>query len=136
MNKIKALPSIIKRHYHAFVGAVCMGMITTDIALAEDADVSAPLTILKNARQKAQSSNLNTDSIESGLGQGASIVVIVAGLIGLVLALISGYKLYQASQDEQSRESTGRSIAGLIIGSLITIIAVIVAFFTNMVTAN
>lgn len=136
MNKIKTLPSIIKRHYAAFVGAVCMGMISTDIALAEDADVSAPLTILKNARQKAQSSNLNTDSIESGLGQGASIVVIVAGLIGLVLALISGYKLYQASQDEQSRESTGRSIAGLIIGSLITIIAVIVAFFTNMVTAN
>ncbi|MCV9909541.1 hypothetical protein OIV19_18230 [Brucella sp. HL-2] len=125
---------IIRSHYDKFMCGLMVALFMPVDVNAQDVDVSAPLDILKKAREKASASNLNTDSIESGLGKGANVVIIVFGLIGLLLAGISGYKLYQASQDEQSRESTGRSVAGLIIGGLLTIIAVIVGFITNTAT--
>ena len=135
MSKVVKMPRIIRSHYDKIMCGMLVAFVMPTDAGAQDVDVSAPLEILKKAREKAASSNLNTDSVQSGLGNIGNIVIIIFGLLGLVLAGISGYKLYQSAQDEQSRESSGKSVAGLIIGAMLTIIAIIVGFITNTATA-
>ena len=99
-------------------------------------DPSAPLDILKQARQKAASSNLNVDSITSGGSKAGLAIMAVSAVAGIGLAGVSGFNLYRATQDEGSRESVGRSIGGIVIGSGITILGVIIGVVTNFMTGS
>lgn len=105
-------------------GAHAQGTSTTD--------VGAPLDQLKQARTKAENSALDAESAKSGATKVVDVLIYGAAALGLALALLSAYKLYKAAQEgEQSRESTGKSIAGLILGSLITVIAIVVGVVVN-----
>ncbi|MDP4025768.1 hypothetical protein Q8W71_24355 [Methylobacterium sp. NEAU 140] len=99
-------------------------------------DPSAPLDILKQARQKAQSSQLNATSIAQGGSNAGFVIMILFGVVGICLAGISAVKLYKSSQDDNAREDAGRSLVGLIIGSGITILGVIIGVVTNYMTGN
>lgn len=99
-------------------------------------DPSAPLDILKTARQKAGSSNLNVDSLTSGGSKAGLIIMAIAAVGGIGLAGVSGFHLYRATQDENSRESVGRSLGGVVIGSGITILGVIIGVVTNFMTGS
>lgn len=99
-------------------------------------DPSAPLEILRQARQKAASSNLTVDSITAGGSKAGLIIMAIAALGGIGLAGVSGFHLYRATQDENSRESVGRSIGGVVIGSGITILGVIIGVVTNFMTGS
>ena len=111
-------------------------VVLIPIRAAAQVDVSAPLAQLQSARDKAKNSNLQVSQIKSGSESLFDVLLIIAGLGGTALAGVSLYKLYQASQDEQSRENVGRSIAGLVIGCLITILAIIVGLITNLATGG
>jgi hypothetical protein len=99
-------------------------------------DPSAPLDILKTARQKAQSSQLNASSIAQGGNNAGIVFTILFAVVGIGLAGISGVKLYKSSQDDNAREDVGRSLMGLIVGSGITILGVIIGVVTTYMTGN
>ncbi|MBZ6078945.1 hypothetical protein [Microvirga puerhi] len=99
-------------------------------------DVTAPLQQLQSARDKAKSSNLQVSQIKTGSESLFDIILIIAGVCGTALTGVSLYKLYQASQDEQSREHVGRSVAGIVIGAIITMLAVVVGLITTTATGG
>lgn len=122
------------QHIKILAASPILALATAGAVFAQsNVDPTAPLDILKKAQEKAKTSSLKTDTIQSTLSGWGTILVIVAGVLGLALALFSSYKLYKASQDEQGRESAGGAIAGLIIGSLITVFALVVGFITTSV---
>ncbi|MFG1270591.1 hypothetical protein V5F40_21815 [Xanthobacter sp. DSM 14520] len=117
----------------ASASVVCFSALPA-AAQTSTTDPAAPLDFLKTARSTASSSNLNTTSVSSFGGNIATIVAIAAGVVGLVLAAVSGKKLYDSVQNENSRENVGASVAGLAIGALLTIIGIIVGAVTNFAT--
>ena len=119
---------------HAYYGCLASASVVCFSALpaaAQTTDPAAPLDFLKTARSTASSSNLNTTSVTTFGGNIATIVAIAAGVVGLILAAVSGKKLYDAVQNENSRENVGASVAGLAIGALLTIIGIIVGATPN-----
>jgi hypothetical protein len=125
-------------YYRALATATVMGWSTVS-ALAQaggtTGDPSAPLDLLKTARQKAQSSQLNASSIATG-GNNSIVITILFAVVGIGLAGISGVKLYKSSQDDNSRDDAGRSLVGLVVGSAITILGVIIGVVTTYMTGN
>jgi hypothetical protein len=116
-------------YYLALATATVMGWSTVS-ALAQatggtSGDPSAPIEFLKNSRSKAASSSLNASSIATG-GNNA----------GIVISIISGVKLYKSSQDDNAREDSGRSIAGIVVGSGVTILGVIIGVVTTYMTGS
>ena len=99
-------------------------------------DPSAPLEILRTARQKATSSQLNATNIATGGNNFGIVITIVFAVVGIALAGFSAVKLYKAAQDDNAREDSGRSIAGLVIGSAITILGVIIGVVTTYMTGQ
>lgn len=99
-------------------------------------DPSAPLDILRTARQKATSSQLNATNIATGGNNVGIVITIVFAVVGIALAGFSAVKLYKAAQDDNAREDSGRSIAGLVIGSAITILGVIIGVVTTYMTGQ
>ena len=99
-------------------------------------DPSAPLEILRTARQKATSSQLNATNIATGCNNIGIVITIVFAVVGIALAGFSAVKLYKAAQDDNAREDSGRSIAGLVIGSAITILGVIIGVVTTYMTGQ
>lgn len=45
-------------------------------------------------------------------------------------------KLYKSSQDDNAREDAGRSLVGLVVGSGITILGVIIGVITTYMTGS
>ncbi len=124
-------------YYGAMAAATVYGLGAVNaLAQTTTGDPSAPLDILKQARQKASSSNLNVDSLTSGGSKAGLIIMAVAAVGGIGLAGVSGFHLYRATQDENSRESVGRSIGGVVIGSGITILGVVIGVVTNFMTGS
>ena len=99
-------------------------------------DPTAPLDILKTARQKASSSALNASSIATGGNNAGIVFTILFAVVGIALAGISGVKLYKSSQDDNAREDAGRSLVGLVVGSGITILGVIIGVVTTYMTGS
>jgi len=133
------LAAVRARVAHAYYGCLASASVVCLSALPAAAqtsttDPAAPLDFLKTARSTASSSNLNTTSVTTFGGNIATIVAIAAGVVGLILAAVSGKKLYDAVQNENSRENVGASVAGLMIGALLTIIGIIVGATTNFAT--
>lgn len=91
----------------------------------------APLQIIQDAQSKAKSTSLNTDSIQSNVNLWAGILAMLCGLGGLIYCGVSATKLWKATQDEQSRESIGRSIGGFIIGAAISMLVLVVGAITT-----
>lgn len=116
-------------------GVAAVTVFAWSTAMAQT-DPSAPLDFLKTARQTASNSNLNTTSVSTLGGNLATIIAITAGVVGLAIAGVSGKKLYDAVQDESSREKVGPSVAGLCVGALLTIIGIIVGAVTNFATGS
>ena len=132
----------MERLKHVVYGALAAatvyagGVVDARASSGSSGDPSAPLDILRQARQKAASSNLTVDSITSGGSKAGLIIMAIAALGGIGLAGVSGFHLYRATQDENSRESVGRSIGGVVIGSGITILGVIIGVVTNFMTGS
>ena len=104
---------------------------------AQAVDPSAPLDVLKTARQTASQSNLNVEDVTTAGGNILNIVLIVFGVIGVALAGISGYKLYNnVQQGEQARGNNASYIIGLVVGALLTILAIIVGVITTFATGS
>ena len=61
---------------------------------------------------------------------------ILFAVVGIALAGISGVKLYKSSQDDNAREDAGRSLVGLVVGSGITILGVIIGVITTYMTGS
>ena len=126
-------------YYSALATATVMGWSTVS-ALAQaggtTGDPSAPLDILKTARQKAASSSLNATNIATGGNNAGIVITILFAVVGIGLAGISGVKLYKSSQDDNSRDDAGRSLVGLVVGSAITILGVIIGVVTTYMTGN
>ena len=85
-------------------------------------------------KQFAQSSQLNASSIATGGNNAGIVITILFAVVGIGLAGISGVKLYKSSQDDNSRDDAGRSLAGLVVGSAITILGVIIGVVTTYMT--
>ena len=132
----------MERLKHVVYGALAAatvyagGVVDARASSGGSGDPSAPLDILRQARQKAASSNLTVDSITSGGSKAGLIIMAIAALGGIGLAGVSGFHLYRATQDENARESVGRSIGGVVIGSGITILGVIIGVVTNFMTGS
>lgn len=119
----------------ALASATMLGLGATS-ALAQatggsTGDPSAPIEFLKTARQKASSSSLNASSIATGGNNAGIVISIIFAVVGIGLAGISGVKLYKSSQDDNAREDAGRSLAGLVVGSGITILGVLIGVVTT-----
>ena len=122
-----------------FVILCAMYLIGIGDAFAAGAapDPSAPLDMLKTARQRAQSSNLSVASATTGASNVASIVLIAMGMIGVTAASYSGYSLYQnVQQGEQARGSNTTYVIALVVGAALTLIAVIIGVVSNFITAT
>lgn len=118
--------------------AVMTALLYPELVFAQTTvQPEAPLTMLQTARSKAQNSSLNVQSAQNGGTNTLSTILIVFGVLGVACAGISGYKLWDNIQKgEQARGSNGACIGGIIFGSVLTIIAVIVGVVTNYVTSN
>ncbi|MGN7126804.1 hypothetical protein [Methylorubrum thiocyanatum] len=127
-------------HYKALATVTLWGMAAGS-AFAQGTggntgDPAAPLDFLRTARQKAQSSQLNASNIAQGGNNAGIVISIIFAVVGIALAGFSGVKLYKAAQDDNAREDSGRSVAGLVIGSGITILGVIIGVVTSYMTGN
>jgi hypothetical protein len=127
-------------YYHALATATVIGWSTVS-ALAQatgatSGDPSAPIEFLKNSRTKAASSSLNASSIATGGNNAGIVISIIFAVVGIGLAGISGVKLYKSSQDDNAREDSGRSIAGIVVGSGVTILGVIIGVVTTYMTGT
>lgn len=94
----------------------------TDAARAQNADPLAPLPQLQAAQDAASKSTLNVDDFKSGSTNVTNTLIYGASALGAGLALYSLYRMYQASQDESGRESSGRAFIGFCIGSTVCIL--------------
>ena len=105
-------------------------------ALAQEQDPSAPIKILKDAREQASKSELTADKIaESGSSIGYILMVFFA-IVGIALSGASMVKMYKASTDINSREDAGRSFIGLLIGAGLTVLGVVIGILTYAFTGS
>lgn len=114
-------------------------LLCGDYALASTSSLTvsptAPLTGLETARSVAQSSNLNISNMQTTGNSWLSLIEIVFAVVGVSMAGFSAAKLYKNVQGgDSSRESNFIYIMGFGIGSLMTIIAVLVGVVTTWVT--
>ncbi|MCF4130126.1 hypothetical protein [Methylobacterium sp. SyP6R] len=119
-------------YYRALASVTMVGLSAMSaLAQATSGDPSAPIDFLKTARQKASSSSLNASSIATGGNNAGIVISIIFAVVGIGLAGISAVKLYKSSQDDNAREDAGRSLAGLVVGSGVTILGVIIGVVTT-----
>lgn len=121
-----------------FIALCVMYLSGVDGALAAGAapDPSAPLDMLRTARTKAASSNLSVASTTTGAGNVANLILVAMGMIGVGCAAYSGYSLYtNIQQGEQARGSNTTYVIALVIGAMLTLIAIIVGVIANFVSA-
>lgn len=119
-------------HYRVLASVTMVGLSAMSaLAQAASGDPSAPIDFLKTARQKASSSSLNASSIATGGNNAGIVISIIFAVVGIGLAGISAVKLYKSSQDDNAREDAGRSLAGLVVGSGVTILGVIIGVVTT-----
>ncbi|WP_234053783.1 MULTISPECIES: hypothetical protein [unclassified Xanthobacter] len=129
----------VRRASHAYYAGLAGGTLLLLNAMpvaAYDGSPSAPIEFLSKARTTAASSNLTTTGVSTLGSNFATIVSIAAAVVGLALAGVSGKKLYDAVQNENSRENVGGSAIALVIGSILTIIGVVVGGVTYWATSN
>ena len=128
------------RIYWFFFATLCvMYLIGVGDASAAGAapDPSAPLDMLKTARTRAQASNLNVASATTGASNVANIILVVMGMVGVGASAYSGYSLYNnIQQGEQARGSNTTYTVALIVGAMLTLIAVIIGVVTNFITTT
>lgn len=100
-------------------------------------DPSAPLDVLKTARQTASNSNLNVASATTTGTNTLNIALIFFAVLGVILAGISGQKLYKNINDgDNARGSNASYIVALVVGALLTILSIIVGVITNFATGS
>lgn len=128
------------RIYLTFFVVLCaIYLIGVGDALAAGAapDPSAPLEMLRTARQRAQASNLNVASATTGASNVANIILVLMGMVGVGASSYSGYSLYNnIQQGEQARGSNTTYTVALIVGAMLTLIAIIIGVVTNFITTT
>ncbi len=102
----------------------------------ENADPLAPIPQMQAAQTAAKKSTLNVTDFKSGSTTVVNVLMYAGVAIGTGMALWSLYKLYRGANDETGRESSGRAITGLIVGSLITVFTIIIGVVVNYGTGN
>lgn len=119
--KINSFIESIKEKTNTFAFSL-LGLMLTKKASAGSNITSMDLT------QDLSGGKTIEDVAQQGantIGLGASLMLLVFTLIGIVVFGISLFKLYKAS-DENSRAGYGGPILGLIIGGLMTSVGVLV----------
>ena len=117
--------------------AICLIGAGDALAGGGAPDVAAPLDMLRTARTRAQASNLNVASATQGGTNVANIILIAMGVLGVGTASYSGYSLYNnIQQGEQARGSNATFTIAMIVGAMLTLIAVIIGVITNFVSAT
>ena len=128
-------------YYRSIISATMLGLSAMS-ALAQGTgggsagDPAAPIDFLAKSRSKASSSALNASSIATGGNNAGIVISIIFAVVGIGLAGISAVKLYKSSQDDNAREDAGRSLAGLVVGSGVTILGVIIGVVTTYMTGS
>lgn len=122
--------------YRVFATVVIWGLAAVPALANSTGDPLAPLEVLRTARQKAQSSQLNAANIATGGNNLGIVITILFAVVGMALAGFSAVKLYKAAQDDNAREDSGRSLAGVVIGSAITILGVVIGVVTTYMTGQ
>lgn len=102
----------------------------------ENADPLAPIPQMQAAQTAAKKSTLNVTDFKSGATTITNVLMYAGVAIGTSMALWSLYKLYRGASDETGRESSGRAVTGLVVGSLITVFTIIIAVVVNYATGN
>ena len=102
----------------------------------ENADPLAPIPQMQAAQTAAKKSTLNVTDFKSGSTTVVDVLMYAGVAIGTGMGLWSMYKLYRGTSDETGRESSGRALAGLIIGALITVFTILLAVIVNYATGN
>lgn len=137
--KIDKMRNETKIYWIFFVAMCAMYLIGVDDALAAGAapDPAAPLEMLKTARTKASTSNLSVASATTGAGNVANMILIAMGMVGVGASAYSGYSLYNnIQQGEQARGSNMTFTVALVVGAMLTLIAIIIGVITNFVTTS
>jgi len=107
--------------------------MVTKIALAQTADVGGALQQNKDARTAVENSGVNATDFETGFTELTNVALFAAGFIGIVMGMVGTYIVYKANKEgEQSRQGQGYGWAMIAIGGLMTIVAVTVAFFPEL----
>lgn len=130
------MTKFLRNAYLNTIAWASVGALAVSKAIAADVDPAAPLDVIKTARTKAQNSTLNIESASTGGTRALQFAMIGAGVIGAIFVINSGIKLYLSAQNENSRESSGRSIIGLALGALISISLIVLGAGINYIVGN
>lgn len=110
-----------------------MPLWATTYAMAQVADVTGALEINQDALAEVEGSTLTEDGIEGTIVSVGNIVLILAGVIGIIMAAFGVAKLYgHYKEGEQARGGTIGYWAMVMFGGLMTIIAIVTAFFPTL----
>jgi hypothetical protein len=107
--------------------ALAVGLLVGGKAFAAD----SPLQVILDGRAAADSSNLTESGLSALATSGGNLLLLGAGLIGIVMVAMSLLSLYQAHGDEDVRKSRSAWVM-LIVGSLATIPAIVAAIIPFM----
>ena len=112
--------------YETAVVATGMAMMMGSKAFAQ-ADPTQPLKQVEDARAAARTSTMASGDIETGASNVTDIIIFLAVPLGIGIALWGGYDMWKQTKDENSRRGVGTGIAAVLIGSAVTVIAVLAA---------
>lgn len=102
-------------------------------ASAQVADVRGAMEINQDALAEVADSQINEDGIAGGLESIGNVVLLAAGLIGIIMAGFGISKLYgHYKEGEQARGSTLGYWLMVGFGGLMTIIAIVTAFVPTL----
>ena len=124
---------MIKTTKRALAALASMPLWATTYAMAQTADVRGALQINQDALDEVAASQINEDGIEGGIVAIGNIVLIAAGVIGVIMAAFGISKLYgHYKEGEQARGSIVGYWAMVGIGGLMTIVAIVTAFVPTL----
>lgn len=103
------------------------------VAAQEVSDVRGAMQINQDALDEVANSQINEDGIGGGIESIGNVVLLGAGLIGVIMAAFGISKLWgHYKEGDQARGSTVGYWAMVGIGGLMTIVAIVTAFVPTM----
>lgn len=109
----------------AHVLAASFVAVTSQRAVAQTADVLAPIQQVEDARTAAQNTTLDLESAKTGAESVADVAIVWAAPIGLLIALFGFYLLHKANQDESGRTGKGMALGTIAIGGCTAVFSVL-----------
>ena len=118
----------------ALAAATPLYLSTSVMVMAQDvSDVRGAMQINQDALDEVAASQINEDGIGGGIESIGNVVLLAAGLIGILMAAFGLSKLYgHYKEGDQARGSTVGYWAMVGFGGLMTIVAIVTAFLPTL----